>query len=74
MDEQMTADDTTYYDEKGDVLYITIEDAEGIAEHHGPHVLVRRHPDDGRVVGVTITDASTVLSGETETVAVQDAV
>ncbi len=44
-----------FYDKEGDVLYLTIgQPQEAISREMGNDVLLRVHPDTGKIVGLTI--------------------
>lgn len=50
--EEMT---TLFYDREGDVLYITVGEAQAaVSRELDDDVLVRVNPDTGRVVGMTV--------------------
>lgn len=54
MEELETESVEASYDEKGDVLYITLKDSPGVANHVSDNILVRENPDSGEIVGITV--------------------
>ena len=58
---------TMFYDREGDVLYITIGQAqEAVSREIGNDVLLRVHPKTGEIVGMTVLNLASRFSNLTE--------
>ncbi len=58
--EKMT---TLFYDQEGDVMYLTIgEPQEAVSREMGNDILLRVHPDTGEVVGLTVLNFASRFS------------
>ncbi len=54
---------TLFYDKEGDVLYLTIgEPQEAVSREMGNDVLVRVHPETGKIIGMTILNFASRFS------------
>ena len=46
---------TIFYDKEGDVLYLTIgEPQEAVSREMGNDILLRVHPETGKILGLTV--------------------
>ncbi len=54
---------TLFYDKEGDVLYLTIGEPQvAISREMGDDVLLRVHPETGKIVGMTILNFASRFS------------
>ncbi len=54
---------TMFYDRDGDVLYLTIgEPQEAVSREMGNDILLRVHPQTGKIVGLTVLNLASRFS------------